>query len=171
MEYVSAYIYFKQSILEIKDIKAVLKVKLFGIEIDGNLKFNYHINNICKSASNQLNALIRSKHLLEFEETNVAVNIIVMAHFNYRSLVWKFTSAQSLIKIGNLRKRALRFLLNDYGSTYEDQLEEYSYPHINLRGPRTLCLEIYKTLNKLNPGYMNDIFKLRNTDRRIREEI
>ena len=171
MEYVSAYIYFKQSILEIKDIKAVLKVKLFGIEIDGNLKFNYHINNICKSASNQLNALIRSKHLLEFEETNVLVNIIVMAHFNYCSLVWKFTSAQSLIKIGNLQKRALRFLLNDYGSTYEDLLEEYSYPHINLRGPRTLCLEIYKTLNKLNPGYMNDIFKLRNTDRRIREEI
>ena len=172
MEYVSAYIYFKQRILEIKDIKAVLKVKLFGIEIDGNLKFNHHINNICKSASNQLNALIRLKHLLEFEERNVLVNIIVMANFNYCSLVRKFTSAQSLIKIGNLQKRALRFLLNDYGSTYEDLLEEYSlYPHINLRRPRTLCIEIYKTLNKLNPGYMNDIFKLRNTDRRTREEI
>ena len=171
MEYVSAYIYFKQRILEIKDIKAVLKVKLFGIEIDGNLKFNHHINNICKSASSQLNALIRLKHLLEFEERNVLVNIIVMANFNYCSLVWKFTSAQSLIKIGNLQKRALRFLLNDYGSTYEDLLEEYSlYPHINLRRPRTLCIEIYKTLNKLNPGYMNDIFKLRNTDRLTREK-
>ena len=30
---------------------------------------------------------------------------------------------------------------------------------------RTLCIEIYKTLNKLNPGYMNDIFKHRNTDK------
>ena len=100
------------------------------------------------------------------------VNIIVMANFNYCSLVRKFTSAQSLIKIGNLQKRALRFLLNDYGSTYEDLLEEYSlYPHINLRRPRTFCIEIYKTLNKLNPGYMNDIFKLRNTDRRTREKI
>ena len=27
-----------------------------------------------------------------------------------------------------------------------------------------------KTLNKLNPGYMNDIFKLRNTDRLTREK-
>ena len=26
-------------------------------------------------------------------------------------------------------------------------------------------IEIYKTLIKLNPGYMNDIFKLRNTDK------
>ena len=32
-----------------------------------------------------------------------------------------------------------------------------------------MCIEIYKTLNKLNPGYMNDIFKLRNTDRLTRE--
>ena len=28
-----------------------------------------------------------------------------------------------------------------------------------------MCIEIYKILNKLNPDYMNDIFKLRNTDR------
>ena len=153
-----------------KEIKAVVKVKLLGIEIDGKLNFNHHINNICKSASNQLNALIRLKHLLGFKERKVLVNTFVMSNFNYCYLVWNFSSAQSLNKIENLQKRALRFLLNDYGSTYEDLLEEYSYPHINLRGPRTLCLEIYKTLNKLNPGYMNDIFKLRNTDKLTREK-
>ena len=31
---------------------------------------------------------------------------------------------------------------------------------MNLRRQRTLCIEIYKTLNKLNPDYMNEIFKL-----------
>ena len=41
---------------------------------------------------------------------------------------------------------------------------------MNLRRQRTLCIEIYKTLNKLNPGYMNDIFKLRNTGRLTREK-
>ena len=41
---------------------------------------------------------------------------------------------------------------------------------MNLRRQRTLCIEIHKTLNKLNPGYMNDIFKLRNTDRLTREK-
>ena len=33
-----------------------------------------------------------------------------------------------------------------------------------------MCIEIYKTLNKLNPGYMNDLFKLRNTHRLTREK-
>ena len=41
---------------------------------------------------------------------------------------------------------------------------------MNLRRQKTLCMEIYKTLNKLNPGYMNDIFKLKNTDRLTREK-
>ena len=41
---------------------------------------------------------------------------------------------------------------------------------MNLSRQRTLCIEFYKTLNKFNPGYMNDIFKLRITDRLTREK-
>ena len=93
-----------------------------------------------------------------------------MSNFNYCSLVRNFSSAQSLNKIENLQKRALRFLLNDYDSTCEDLLEKSGYPNMNLRRQRTMCIEIYKILNKLNPGYMNDIFKLRNTDRLTREK-
>ena len=65
----------------------------------------------------------------------------------------------------------MRFLLNDYDSTYEDLLEKSRYPNMNLTRQRTLCIEIYKTLNKLNPGYMNDTFYLRNTDRLTQKNI
>ena len=41
---------------------------------------------------------------------------------------------------------------------------------MNLRRKKALCIEIYKTLNKLNPGYMYDIFKLKNTDALTREK-
>ena len=41
---------------------------------------------------------------------------------------------------------------------------------MNLRRKKALCIEIYKTLNKLNPGYMYDIFKLKNTDTLTREK-
>ena len=40
-----------------KEIKSVAKVKLLGTEIDDKLNFNQHINNICKSASNQTHRL------------------------------------------------------------------------------------------------------------------
>ena len=60
--------------------------------------------------------------------------------------------------------------MKDYDSSYEDLLEKFGYSYINLTRARTLCIEIYKTFNKLNPGYMNDIFKLRNTDRLTQEK-
>ena len=88
-----------------KKIKAVAKVKLLETEIDDKLNFNHHINNICKSASNQLNVLIRLKYLLGFKERKVLVNSFVISNFNYCSLVWNFSSAQSLNKIENLQKR------------------------------------------------------------------
>ena len=88
-----------------KEIKAVAKVKILGIEIRDKLNFNHHIKNNCKSASNQLNALIRLKHLLGFKERKVLVNTFVMSNFHYCSLVWNFSSAQSLNKIENLQKR------------------------------------------------------------------
>ena len=61
-----------------------------------------------------------------------------MSNFNYCSLVWNFSSAQSLNKIENLQKRALHFLLNDHDSTYEDLLQKSSYPNMNLRRQKNI---------------------------------
>ena len=33
---------------------------------------------------------------------------------------------------------------------------------------RSLCIEIYKSINNINPAYMNEIFKLRKTSRAVR---
>ena len=40
-------------------IKSVSSVELLGIQIDDKLNFKLHISKICKSAANQLNALVR----------------------------------------------------------------------------------------------------------------
>ena len=93
------------------------------------------------------------------------VNTFAMSSLSYCSLVWNFSSAQSINKIHNLQKRALHFLLNGFGSTYEDLLEKSGLPNMNSRSQKTLCTEICKTLNLLNSGYMNDTFKLRYTSR------
>ena len=87
-----------------KEVKVVSKVKLLEIEIDDKITFNHHINNICKSTSNQPNALISLKHSLGFKKRKVLVYTFVMSNFNYCSLVWNFSSAQSLNKIETYRK-------------------------------------------------------------------
>ena len=42
-------------------IKSVSSVELLGIQIDDKLNFNLNISKICRSAANQLNALIKLK--------------------------------------------------------------------------------------------------------------
>ena len=84
------------------------------------LNFNLHISKICKSAANQLNALIRLKQFLSFHAKEVLINSYIISNFNYCSLVWMFSSTQSLSKIENLQKRALCFLYDDFEASYED---------------------------------------------------
>ena len=54
-----------------ENLEIVTSVKLLGIQIDNQLNFNEHINNICKSAANQLSALIRLRYFLGFEVRKV----------------------------------------------------------------------------------------------------
>ena len=78
-----------------------------------------------------------------------------------------FSSKRSLSKIKNFRKRVFRFVLDDYTSPYELLLEKPGKPTMNLVRERLLCIEIYKTLNSLNPCSMQELFKLRETNRNV----
>ena len=92
-------------------------------------------------------------------ERKVLVNRFVLSNFNYCPLVWFVCSSTSLRKIENLDKRAVRFLLNDYASSYEQLLQKSSKASINLKNHRALCTEVFKTMIDLNPIYMKDIFE------------
>ena len=68
--------------LEIGDkvIEASPLVKLLGVQIDDKLNFNLHITNICRSAANQLHALIRQ--FLSLEAKKLLVNNYFYSNFN-----------------------------------------------------------------------------------------
>ena len=134
-------------------ISSTSSVKLLRVDIDDKLNFNEHIK-ICKSAGNQLIALILLKSFLGLKEKEVLVNSFIYSNFNYCPLVWMFSNKKSLDKIESLRKRALRFLLNDYVSSYEQLLEKSGKCNINIQRLRFLCIEIYKTLKDVNLSFI-----------------
>ena len=153
-----------------KIIKASSSVKLLGVQIDDQLNFNLHISNICRSAANQLYALIRLKCFLAFEEKKTLINSYFYSNFNYCSLVWLFSSAKSLNKVESLQKRALRFLYDNYDSSYESILKISGKSTMNANRLRSLCIEIFKTLNNINPAFMNEMFELSKTNRAVRNQ-
>ena len=69
-----------------------------------------------------------------------------------------------------MQKRAFRFLYDNYDSSYESILKLAGKSTMNVTRLRSLCIEIFETLNSINPTFMNDIFELRKTNRAIRNQ-
>ena len=144
-------------------------VKLLGIHLDNRLNLTLHANTVCKSASNQLNTLLRLKKFLSFEQKKVLVNSFIVSNFDYCPLVWFISSAKSLKKVENLQKCALRFLQNDYHSSYEILLHKSGKTTVNMRNLRNLCKKIFESLNDLNPVFLKEMFYFKELKRLVRE--
>ena len=115
-----------KSVLNINGVELTMEpsVKLLGIEIDNKLNFEKHISNICKKASNQLNAICRLETFMGHKEKEAIINTFVHSNFNYGCLIWHFSSKKSQVE--KIHERSLKFLLNDYLSSYENFLKN---PH------------------------------------------
>ena len=136
-----------------KNIKTLSSVKL----LDVKLNFSLHITKICRSAANQLHALIRLGMFLNFEGKKTLINSYFYSNFNYCPLAWMFSNAKSLNKIESLQKRTLRFLYEDYVSSYEELLQKAGKETMKVNRLRSLCIKIYKLINNFNPIYMMKI--------------
>jgi hypothetical protein len=141
-----------------KTILSTDAIKFLGINIDIELKFNDHIGSLCKNAGQQLNSLYRLNKDLNSESKKVLVNSFIYSNFNYCPLVWHITSSNSIKKIEKIQERSLRFLYNDFNSSYDQLLEQAGKTTMLISRLKTLCIEIYKTINRINPTYMQNIF-------------
>ena len=133
-------------------------LKLLGTEIDNRLSFEKHISTLCNKASNQLNATGSIQKFMGFKEKEVLLNSFVYSDFNYCPLVWHFCSSKSLYKTEKIQERALRLLHSDFTSDYAELLKKSGKATMKIKRLRRLALEIFKTVNNLNPYYIKEIF-------------
>ena len=141
-----------------KEITSEKFVKLLGIDIDNKPNFETHIGKLCKKAAGQLNAIGRINGVIDCEERKILTQSFVHSNFNYCPLAWMLCNPKSMRKIELIQKRALRILLDDYVSPYKTLLEMSNGTTMSLKRHKKLATEIFKTLNNLNPKYMQEIF-------------
>ena len=72
--------------------------------------------------------------------------------------MWHFSTNKSIEKIENIHKRCLRLTLNDYKSDYKTLLNKSGKKSMKIRRTETLAIEMFKTMNELNPHFMKTIF-------------
>ena len=91
----------------------------------------------------QLNALGRLQKYIRKPEKVAIINSFVYANFNYFSLVWHFSTCESIRKIEKIQKRCLRRVLDDYDSDYDVLLRKSRKITMEIKRLRVLAIEIF----------------------------
>ena len=86
------------------------------------------------------------------------MNVFVLSQFNYCPLIWMYCERRLNNKINHLHEKALRMAYGDNNSAFTTLLEKDNAVKNHAKNLQLLMIEIYKTHNKLNPIFTEDIF-------------
>ena len=100
------------------NIKSSKCEKFSVIKIDSKLKFNTHVDEICKTAGQKLNALSRVTPYMDLSKRRILLNAFFISQFRYCTLVWMFHSSGKNNKINRIHERCLQIIYNDKKSTF-----------------------------------------------------
>ena len=103
----------EEFILEIGNIivKVTKSVKLLGITVDNELKFEKHVKTLCKKVCKKVTAFSRVAPHIDQKKRKILYHTFTMLNFNYCPLIWIFWGKTQNKEIEIVHKRALRILL------------------------------------------------------------
>ena len=88
-------------------------VKLLGVSIDNELKFDKHVLNIINKANSKLSALSRLTKFMILQKKKKIYKAFVESQFKHCPLTWMFHGHKTNYKINRLQVRALRLIYNE----------------------------------------------------------
>ena len=120
---------FFSTLLKITQLKSMdLLLKIY---FDDELKFNFHIEELCKNAERKLHALARVTLYMELLKKRILMN--AFSQFDYCPLICMCHSRKIYHKINRLHGKWLRIIYNDKTSPYEELLSKDGSVSMHLR--------------------------------------
>jgi hypothetical protein len=69
-----------------------------------------------------------------------------------------------------IQERALRFIYDDYNSSYENLLEKSKLPSLKIRRLKTIAVETLKIIHKNSPSYLHDLINIKLQNHNFRSQ-
>ena len=151
-----------------KSCVSTSSVTLLGVEIDWKLNFNLHVKNITNKANNKANSLSRLRNKLDTNQKLSLYHSYILSAFGYCPLIWMFCGKSCNELINRVQRKSLRIIYNDYNSDYDTLLKYGNHHKIHDINNRKLLIEVYKCLNKINPSFLNGLFKPKSVSHDLR---
>ena len=139
-------------------IKPTDNVKLLGMTLDEKLDYNMHINSLFKKCTRQLNVIGRLSKYLNMECKERIFDAFTISNLNYCSVIYHFCSVSDTKRLERIQKRFLRYLLNDFNSSYSELLTASCRNTLYTSRQRIILEHVFKIRHDLLPPMDSSFF-------------
>ena len=144
-------------------------VKLLGVIFDDKLSFENHIGEICKKTGRQINALRQLSNLLSYDAKLKIYDSFIISHINYCPVIFSSCSVALQRKLEKIQERALRFVTNDYSSSYMNILNVTGKSPICISQIKAIAIQTYKILDNKSPPIPKEFLSRKETSYSLRD--
>ena len=139
-------------------LENVISEKLLGVTIDNHLSWKAHIDDLASSLSKLIALFRRIKIYLPLETRILFYKTFFQSRIDFCCTVWG--QSPHVSRIYKLQKLLLRLIYDKFKFSPSKQLFEQSniLPIKYRIMYRIVCL-VYKSLNRMTPDYLTDMFK------------
>ena len=135
-------------------IKKSDDIDLLGVNIDSKLTFDKHVTVVCSKVNKQLQVIKRFKRLVSRKTRQRLYNTFIQPVFQYCSDVWHHCGTHIKDKLEQLNKQALRVVLDDQSSNYEELLHKLHTVTLEQRRIQNMLVTVYKCLQGAALSYL-----------------
>ena len=93
------------------DLQLTHSEKVLGVNIDENLVWNSHFQQVVKKVSSYLWLLTQLSRYLSFEDRLLFYNAYIKPQFDYCCVIWENSTTCNINKIDKLQRRACKLIL------------------------------------------------------------
>ncbi len=117
------------------------EVKVLGVYIDSWLTFSKQISVIYQKPGKQTGSIMQSSTINGMEcKISIYHAFILSNNFNYCPVVWMLCGQGNVTKMEHVQLKPLRFVLNDFTSSYTELLQKCEQPSISIHLIRSLVI-------------------------------
>ena len=135
--------YLKLSVhIDIKNVFNSDNENILGVHFDNKLDFKFHINKLCKKASQKLHALARVSNFMSLAQRKVIMNAFVITKFCNCPLLWMCQDRKLHAQLNKIHERTLRIIYRDHIPSFEVFLDKSGSVTTYHRTLQRLAIEI-----------------------------
>ena len=142
-------------------ITPVDNVKLLGLWLDKDLNYSTHIKELTTKCAKITNAVGRISKFLTMETKMKIYKAFVQSNLDYCSIVYHNCNLSDARKVEKIQKRCLRYILNDFSSTYSELLSMSGQSTQYACRLRAISVAIFKICNNLLLPLESTLFTVR----------